>query len=94
MNDIEQKFQIPLAQGGQRVDKVAASLFSEFSRAELSRWLQEGALTLDGVAVKAKHKVLGGEWLHLQARQQSREAWDEAEQIPLMYSMRTRTCCL
>ena len=83
MNDIEQKFQIPLAQGGQRVDKVAASLFSEFSRAELSRWLQEGALTLDGAAVKAKHKVLGGEWLHLQAKQQSREAWDEPQQIPL-----------
>ena len=83
MNDIEQKFQIPLEQGGQRVDKVAASLFSEFSRAELSRWLQEGALTLDGAAVKAKHKVLGGEWLHLQARQQSREAWDEPQQIPL-----------
>ena len=83
MSDIEQKFQIPLDQGGQRVDKVAASLFLEFSRAELTRWLQEGALTLDGVAVKAKHKVLGGEWLHLQAQHQSREAWDEAEQIPL-----------
>ena len=47
-----------LGTGWQRVDKVAASLFSEFSRAELSRWLQEGALTLDSAAVKAKHKVL------------------------------------
>ena len=27
--------------------------------------------------------MLGGEWLHLQAQHQSREAWDEAEQIPL-----------
>ena len=33
MNDIEQKFQIPFAQGGQRVDKVAASLILRvFSR--------------------------------------------------------------
>jgi 23S rRNA pseudouridine1911/1915/1917 synthase len=83
MSDIEQKYQIPLEQGGQRVDKVAASLFAEFSRAELTRWIVEGALTLDGNTVKAKHKVLGGEWLDLRAQRQSREAWDEAEQIPL-----------
>ena len=45
MSRIEQKSQIPLEQGGQRVDKVAASLFTDFSRAELSGWIQQGALT-------------------------------------------------
>jgi len=83
MSRIEQKSQIPLEQGGQRVDKVAASLFTDFSRAELSGWIQQGALTLDGEAVKPKHKVLGGEWLHLQALQSSGEMWEQAEEIAL-----------
>lgn len=83
MTEIEQKYQIPLQQGGQRIDKVAALLFSEFSRAELTRWIQQGALTVDGVQVRAKHKVLGGEWLHLQTQRRLREAWDEAEPIPV-----------
>ena len=56
---LSKNFRFPWHQGGQRVDKVAASLFSEFSRAELSRWLQEGALTLDGAAVKAKAQGTG-----------------------------------
>ena len=83
MSRIEQKSQIPLEQGGQRVDKVAAYLFTDFSRAELSGWMQQGALTLDGEVVKPKHKVLGGEWLHLQALQSSDEMWEQAEEIAL-----------
>ena len=83
MSRIEQKSQIPLEHGGQRVDKVAASLFTDFSRAELSGWMQQGALTLDGEVVKPKHKVLGGEWLHLQALQSSDEMWEQAEEIAL-----------
>ena len=83
MSRIEQKSQIPLEQGGQRVDKVAASLFTDFSRAELSGWIQQGALTVDGEVVKPKHKVLGGEWLHLQALQSSDEMWEQAEEMAL-----------
>ena len=83
MSLIEQKFQIPLQQGGQRVDKVAATLFVDFSRAELTGWIQQGMLTLDGAIVKPKHKVLGGEWLHLQAPRDVGEMWEQAEQIAL-----------
>lgn len=83
MSLIEQKSQIPLEQGGQRIDKVAAALFTDFSRVELAGWIQQGALTVDGKTVKPKHKVLGGEWLHLQASQSDGEMWEQAEDIPL-----------
>ena len=47
--------QIPPELGGERVDKAAALLLPEFSRAELTRWIGEGALTLDGGVVKPKY---------------------------------------
>ena len=74
---------VPAEMAGERVDKVAAQLFTEFSRAELTRWLNDGALTLDGAIVKPKHKVFGGEALLLQAQRQAREDWRSAEAIAL-----------
>ena len=74
---------VPSELAGERVDKVAAQLFTEFSRAELTRWLNDGALTLDGAIVKPKHKVFGGEALLLKAQRQAREDWQSAEAIAL-----------
>jgi 23S rRNA pseudouridine1911/1915/1917 synthase len=74
---------IPVDLGGERVDKVAALLFPEFSRAELTRWIGEGALTLNGDLVKPKYKVFGGELLELQAERQTREDWQTAESMDL-----------
>ena len=80
---LERRAQIPPDLGGERVDKVAAQLFSEFSRAELTRWIGEGALTLNGDAVKPKYKVIGGELLELRGQRQSREDWQSAEAMHL-----------
>ena len=74
---------VPAELAGERVDKVAAQLFSEFSRAELTRWMTEGVLTLDGAAVKPKYKVFGSEELVLQGQRHIREDWQSAEAIAL-----------
>ena len=58
---------VPLAAAGDRVDVVAAAQWPEFSRSRLTTWLRDGALTLDGTAVKPNRKVLGGERLVLEA---------------------------
>ena len=50
---LQRQANVPAELAGERVDKVAAQLFSEFSRAELTRWMTEGMLTLDGAAVKS-----------------------------------------
>jgi len=52
---------VPLAYRGQRVDVVLAKLIPEFSRSQLSQWLQQGQITLNHKVLKPKDKVLGGE---------------------------------
>ena len=68
---------------GKRVDQVAAELFDEFSRAQLSRWLKEGALLLDGRAVAAKTRVRGDETLTLNAELEAGERWHEPQAMAL-----------
>ncbi|MEM7097140.1 MAG: 23S rRNA pseudouridine(1911/1915/1917) synthase RluD [Pseudomonadota bacterium] len=83
MDKIIQQFEVPQALAGQRLDKVAATLFTEFSRAELARWITEGSLTKDGAACAPKAKVHGGELLLLEADRSVREMWDEAQSLAL-----------
>jgi 23S rRNA pseudouridine1911/1915/1917 synthase len=64
-----------------RVDRAAAELFADFSRALLSRWIQEGTLRVDEEAVKPKSRLMGGEWLRLDAVVEAREDWEAAEPI-------------
>ena len=71
-SSIREEVNIPAALAGERVDKAAAALLSDYSRAELTRWLGEGALTVDGEVVKPKHKVFGGERLALNAKRLNR----------------------
>jgi len=52
---------------GERVDRVAASLFPEHSRTRLAACIRDGRLTLDGRRVSPKHRVTGGERLLLAA---------------------------
>lgn len=66
---------------GERADKVAAILFDEFSRALLTRWMSEGALTVDGLVVKPKTKLIGGERLALDAQAGPVEDWASAQPI-------------
>jgi len=52
---------------GQRLDQVAAELFSDYSRARLQQWIREGALTVDGQPARPAQRLAGGEWLALRA---------------------------
>jgi 23S rRNA pseudouridine1911/1915/1917 synthase len=74
---------VPIELAGQRLDKVAAQMFDDFSRAELARFIESGDLKVDGQCLKGKHKLLGGERLELEVERANREAWDEAEPIEL-----------
>ncbi len=80
---IDQRVVVPPDLGGQRFDRIAADLFSRFSRVELSRWIEQGCLTVDGQTRKGKSRLRGGEVLHLQAVQLPREDWQQAEAMPL-----------
>ena len=73
---------VPEEEIGQRVDQVAAVLFSAFSRSQLQQWIKKGCLLMDGECCKPKDKVLGGEVLTLRAELESQGDW-VAEDIPL-----------
>ncbi|MEQ8857701.1 MAG: RluA family pseudouridine synthase [Pseudomonadales bacterium] len=81
MRRVSREDTVPAALGGERVDRVAAELFGEYSRALLSRWIQEGALTVDGAAVKPKLRLVGGETLRLDAEIVPREDWSAADEV-------------
>ncbi len=50
---------------GERIDRVAATLFPEYSRSRLALSIKSGELTVDGRAVPPKHRLRGGEALAL-----------------------------
>ncbi len=64
---LTRQIRVPARLAGERADRVAAELLPEFSRARLTRWLKEGALTFDGAAPAPKKRLDGGELLRLDA---------------------------
>ncbi len=74
--------QVPRTLVGQRVDQVAASLFSDFSRSRLQTWIREGMLRVNDQPCVAKQKLLGGETLSVDATLSVEGEW-AAQPIPL-----------
>ena len=79
---IQAQFEVPLEESGSRIDQVLARLMPDYSRARLSQWLINGQILVDGVALKPKNRVLGGENIVVNAELEPRVDWS-AETIPL-----------
>lgn len=82
MRRIHRSIVVPADLGGERADRAAARLFGEFSRALLARWIEDGALTVDGRAVRPKFRLLGGETLVIDADPPPGENWTTAQAVP------------
>jgi 23S rRNA pseudouridine1911/1915/1917 synthase len=67
---------------GQRLDRVAAELFTDFSRARLQMWIRNGLLTVDGKKARPSQRLGGGEQLRLCARPEP-ETEVIAQDLPL-----------
>lgn len=67
--------EVPSDLGGQRLDQVAAQLFSEHSRSRLSAWIKDGLLTVDGAVLRPRDIVHGGAQLELCAEQEAQGEW-------------------
>lgn len=80
---------VPLEFNGRRVDWVATQLFERrqqdggpvVSRSELTRWVRDGLLTLDGQVVKPKAAVSGGQRIRLRVERLPRFDWSAAEDL-------------
>ena len=64
---LQRQAEVPLEHTGARFDQVAAALWPEFSRAQITRWIRGGELTLDGAQAAPKQKVRSGQRLELEA---------------------------
>jgi len=79
----ETELQIPIAHQGQRIDKVLAQLFPDYSRSKLCAWLKSGDITINGQSYKPDEKVWGGEQVILHVNPAVHHQPIEAEDIPL-----------
>jgi 23S rRNA pseudouridine1911/1915/1917 synthase len=73
---------VPLEMAGMRLDQVLAELFADYSRSKLQLWVKAGRVQVNGLALKIKDKLEGGEEILLDAEAEI-VITAEAEKIPL-----------
>jgi 23S rRNA pseudouridine1911/1915/1917 synthase len=82
MTTISRQASVPLEMSLERLDRVAAQLFPEFSRSRLQKWIKAGALTVDGELRRPRDKVVEGDELQIDARLDDEVSFGP-EEIPL-----------
>lgn len=68
---------------GRRLDQVAATIWSDYSRSRLAAWIRAGRLQVDGRQVKPNYHVVAGEQLVLEARLEAHRENPEPEPMRL-----------
>jgi len=68
MNEsVSRQTTVPAEFEGQRLDRVAAEIWSDYSRSRIQRWIESGELTVDGAVVQPRLKLKGGETISIEA---------------------------
>jgi 23S rRNA pseudouridine1911/1915/1917 synthase len=76
------RVEFPPDLAGKRLDQALARLLPQYSRSRLQRWIEEGAVLVNGLPVKARDVVIGGEAATVEARLPE-ETGIKAEKLPL-----------
>ncbi|MFA5984238.1 MAG: 23S rRNA pseudouridine(1911/1915/1917) synthase RluD [Methylococcaceae bacterium] len=74
--------EVPFEMAGMRLDQALAGLFDDYSRSKLQLWIKAGRVYVNGMALKPKDKLEGGEVITLDAEAEAVISCD-AEDIPL-----------
>ena len=74
--------EVPFEMAGMRLDQVLAELFADYSRSKLQSWVKSGRVQVNGLALKPRDKLVGGETIALDAEAEI-VITAEAEPIPL-----------
>lgn len=59
--------EVPFEMAGMRLDQALAELFPDYSRTKLQTWIKAGRVKINGLTLKAKDKLDGGEEITLDA---------------------------
>jgi len=73
---------LPPEMAGRRLDQALAELLPQFSRTRIQRWIEAGAVRINGLVPKARDVVVGGEVAAVEARMEA-ETGVAAEKLPL-----------
>jgi 23S rRNA pseudouridine1911/1915/1917 synthase len=73
---------LPQELSGRRLDQALAELLPQYSRTRIQRWIEEGAVQINGLAPRARDVVVGGEVASVEARIVA-ETGVAAEKLPL-----------
>ncbi len=76
------QFQLDEQYLGLRIDQVAATVWSDFSREKLKQWMKDGHLLVDGNKIKPKYRCEGNELLTLDVEREP-QTHNQPENIPL-----------
>ena len=76
------RFDLPPDFAGKRLDQALALLLPQYSRTRIQRWIEEGAVLINGLGVRARDLVTGGESATVEARLPP-ESGVAAEKLPL-----------
>jgi len=76
------RLELPPDYAGRRLDQALAQLLPQYSRSRIQRWIEEGAIRVNGLTVRARDLVTGGESATVEARMPA-ETGIKAEKLPL-----------
>jgi 23S rRNA pseudouridine1911/1915/1917 synthase len=66
---IQLETRLPEEQAGRRLDQALAELYPQFSRSRIKAWIEAGRVLVDGVAVRPREPVVGGERVRIDAEE-------------------------
>src|SRR3954462_14079741 len=76
------RLELPPDYAGRRLDQALAQLLPQYSRTRIQRWIEEGAVRVDGLKPRPRDVVVGGESATVEARLVE-ETSVSAEKLPL-----------
>jgi 23S rRNA pseudouridine1911/1915/1917 synthase len=76
------RFDLPVDFAGRRLDQALAQLLPQYSRTRIQRWIEDGAVRVNGLAPRARDVVVGGETATVEARLPA-ETSVAAEKLPI-----------
>ncbi len=76
------RLEFPAGLAGKRLDQALATLLPQYSRTRIQRWIEEGAVKIDGLVPRARDLVVGGAAATVEARIEANTGI-AAEKLPL-----------
>lgn len=73
---------VPEQLAGKRLDQALSIMFPDFSRARLQRWIRDGHVTVNGVSMRPRDQVFGGELVELTVKLEDETQW-QPQALPL-----------